>query len=176
MELIAAFIVAWVIYQVLALAVGTMPIVSVVSDSMYHGPSCPSNGVCLNNGLLCGVRITGPKSFDDYWSMCGSYYENNSITKSEFFNFLAPNGLSRGDILFVVKPENLKAGDILIYQGPQFTIVHRLVGETAEGYIIKGDNNRVPDAIVPKRAIMGKVVFAVPLLGYPRFLLHLVGI
>jgi hypothetical protein len=154
-ELATAFIIAWIIYQLLALIVGTMPIVSVVSDSMYH-----------------------TSSFDNWWANSGQFYLDRNVTREQFSDFLAPNGLSRGDILFVMRPDNLKPGDIVIYQrtGSSFTIVHRYIGESDGNYVIKGDNNKVADAPVPKQLVMGKVVFAVPLLGYPRFILHLVGI
>jgi hypothetical protein len=56
------------------------------------------------------------------------------------------------------------------------SIVHRLVGTQGDSYIIKGDNNYIADAPVAKNQVVGKVVFAVPLLGYPRFLLFAFGI
>lgn len=87
--------------------------------------------------------------------------------------------LHRGDLLFVTKPDDLKVDNIVIYQRPEvhFTIVHRIIKEVDGGYIIKGDNNPVPDkGIVQKSQILGKVNVAVPLLGYPRLALYTLGI
>ncbi len=125
LEIVFAFIIAWIFYQGLAFATGTsMPIVSVVSESMEPV-------------------------------------------------------LHRGDLVFVIKPNDLEVGDIVIYQkqGSQFTIIHRIIEKKEDGYIIKGDNNPSPDAgIVKHQQINGKVLFAVPLLGYPRLALYAVGI
>ena len=87
--------------------------------------------------------------------------------------------LHRGDLLFVVGPKNLGVGDIIIYDRPEvsYTIVHRINASTENGYIIKGDNNPVPDAgYVQEYQIKGRVVFAMPLLGYPRLALNVIGI
>ena len=170
-EVIAAFFIAWLAYQVISAVAGTpLPIVSVVSDSMYHGPN--------NYGTMCGTTPGAVSGFEDYWSICGGYYDNIGITGDEFRRFTNPNGLSRGDLLFVMRPDNPRTGDILIYRksGSDFTIVHRLI-ETNDGfYITKGENNNVADPPVAKNYVVGKVVFAVPILGYPRLLLHLIGI
>ncbi len=124
-EILVAFLVAWIFYQGLAFATGTsMPIVSVVSDSMEPI-------------------------------------------------------LHRGDLLFVTGAGDFQVNDIVIYQRSdvQYTIVHRIIEVQEDGYIIKGDNNPVPDSgIVKKEQIIGKVLFAVPLLGYPRLALYFVGI
>jgi len=87
--------------------------------------------------------------------------------------------LHRGDLLLVVNPEEPKINDIVIYKrlDTGMIIVHRIVGMENDEYIIKGDNNKFPDSPNVKREqILGKVVFAVPLLGYPRLLLGLFGI
>mgnify|MGYP001590130163 CR=1 FL=1 len=87
--------------------------------------------------------------------------------------------LHRGDLVFVIKANDLKVGDIVIYQkaGDQFTIIHRIIEKREDGYIIKGDNNHGPDSgVVKPHQINGKVLFAVPLLGYPRLALYAVGI
>jgi signal peptidase I len=155
-ELIAAFIIAWIVYHALAFVIGTsMPIVSVVSDSMYH-----------------------TSHFDQWWTENEQHYVQYNITKEQFQNFSSPNGLSRGDLLLVVRADEPEKGDILIYNklGSTFTIVHRLVGAGEEAYIIKGDHNIQADAPVLKEYVVGKVLFAVPLLGYPRLALHAIGV
>ena len=156
LEIIGAFVIAWIAYQVIAAVAGTpLPIVSVVSDSMYH-----------------------TNYFDKWWNNTNGYYIKIGITKEQFMGFTAPNGLSRGDLLFVIKPDNLKTGDILIYNkfSSDFTIVHRLIEIQKDFYTVKGDNNPVPDPPVAKQYVVGKVVFTMPILGYPRLILHMVGI
>ena len=82
--------------------------------------------------------------------------------------------LYRGDLIILVAPNNLNVKDVVIYHRPELseTIIHRIIEEKDGGYIIKGDNNQVADpGIVKKEQILGKVIYAVPLLGYPRVLL-----
>ncbi len=89
--------------------------------------------------------------------------------------------LHRGDLLVVtgMATADYSIGDIVIYQRPEvsYTIVHRIIEKTEEGLIIKGDNNAGPDpGHVQPSQILGKVEFAIPLLGYPRLALHALGI
>ena len=149
LEIFAAFFAAWLGYQFLAIVAGTpLPVVSVVSDSMYH-----------QNG-----------GFDEWWKTREEFYAGAGISKDAFAHFPFRNGLSRGDLLFVVNaaPE---IGDVIIYNRNSISIVHRLVSEGGDTYVTKGDNNLAADQPVAKREIHGKVVLAVPLLGYPRYLL-----
>ncbi len=152
-EIVAAFAVAWLFYQGLAFAVGTnLPIVSVVSDSMYH---------------------TG--EFDHWWRGHGSFYEQLGISKDEFKRFTLPNGMSKGDLLLVTKADNIKVGDIVLYSR-DVTIVHRIISITNNGFVTKGDNNLVSDPEISRQQVVGKVIADVPVLGYPRLLLFAVGI
>lgn len=155
-EIVFAFAVAWLGYQALALATGTpLPIVAVVSDSMYHQQP----------------------HYDDWWVMRAGFYGDIGITKEEFQDFPFRNGLSRGDLLLVVG-QTPNVGDVIIYDRPGqgYTIVHRLVSTTNGEYITKGDNNLAADSPIAKNQIRGKVVAAVPLLGYPRFVLFAFGV
>jgi len=155
-EIILAVFAAWLFYQGMSFALGTpMPIVSVVSWSMYHD-----------------------HSFDNWWDGRATYYQPIGINKTDFESFPMANGLSRGDLL-VVSKSNYKVGDVVIYgrSDVQYTIVHRIVAEKDGGFLIKGDNNAVPDpGVVRKEQILGKVNVAVPILGYPRLVLYAVGI
>lgn len=163
-EILTAFVAAFVFYQLLAFATGTsMPIVSVVSQSMYHNSPYPS------------------ASFDQWWSEKSSFYLSSIISKELFKTFPNPNGLSRGDLLLVIM-EKPRVGDIVIFQVdvPPYTIVHRVLKINADGTLeTKGDANSGQNSYehnIPLGRIVGKVVFAVPLLGYPRLALHAVGI
>ena len=170
-EFILAFVAAWIIYQLLALVTGSaLPVVSIVSDSMYHGPN--------NNSYMCSIKVDRPHTLGEFWEKCSGDYVQYNITKDQFRSFIAPSGMSRGDLLLVVRDDHPSIGSVLIYQraGSSFTIVHRLVAVGDSYYIVKGDNNKIADPHVPKNAIIGRVVLAVPVLGYPRLLLHMVGI
>jgi signal peptidase len=82
--------------------------------------------------------------------------------------------LHRGDLVFAVGEPNPKTGDIIVYNRADFkyTIIHRVIAVTDQGYILKGDNNPGPDpGFANKNQFIGKAVFAVPLLGYPRLAL-----
>ncbi len=156
LEIAGAFVVAFLFYQFLILATGTqLPIVSVVSDSMYH-----------------------KSGFENWWAESGQYYEGAGIGREEFLQYKNFNGLSRGDLLAVLRPDNLGIGDIVIYQRDRngITIVHRVVRIDGDTLVTKGDNNAGPDQPILRPDIQGKVLFAVPVLGYPRFALHLVGV
>jgi signal peptidase len=92
---------------------------------------------------------------------------------------MLPN-LHNGDLAFAYNTDDLKVGDIVTYEqlGEKFTIVHRIMEIKGDGYVIKGDNNPIPDPLTVKRdQIYGKVAFVVPLLGYPRLIVyHVLGV
>jgi len=124
LEIIFAFIAAYLFYQFLILIMGTsVPVVSVASGSMI------------------------PKLYP-------------------------------GDIVIATKPEKLNIGDIIIYHAncyalPNEDIIHRIIGFEDEKIITKGDNNLVKDPCpVEKNQVKGKVIFTIPLLGWPKLLLY----
>ncbi|MDI6721425.1 MAG: signal peptidase I [Candidatus Aenigmarchaeota archaeon] len=152
LEIIIAFIVAWLFYQGLAVVTGTkMPIVSVVSDSMLH-----------------------TEKFDNWWGSKSAYYSDLEISREDFKKFPVPRGLSCGDLLFITRDDNPRIGDVVIYSRPgsDYTIVHRIVDRSDNIYITKGDNNAAPDAPISNSQLQGRMVFAMPLLGSPRLALY----
>jgi len=154
-EIILAFVVAFLIYQAVAFGTGTpMPIVSVVSHSMYHD-----------------------QPFDAWWQENSQFYLSQNITIEDFQGFPMNNGLSRGDLLFVVNDDAPQIGDVIIYNKfTGFTIVHRIIDIEGDTIITKGDNNRIQDTPVHKSQVVGKAVVSIPLLGYPRLALFAIGI
>lgn len=94
---------------------------------------------------------------------------------------MIPN-LYPGDLVFAVEAKDLKIGDIIIYQAncyalPKRDIIHRVIKFENGKIITKGDNNQVEDPCpVEKSQIKGKVLFAIPLLGWPRLILSYAGI
>lgn len=68
---------------------------------------------------------------------------------------------------------DIKVNDIVTYKDNEGVIItHRIIEETDEGYITKGDNNNVNDAdILKEDNIIGEVKFSIPKIGYVMNLL-----
>jgi hypothetical protein len=169
-----AFIVAWLLYQAISFAFGTStPITSVVSESMKHG----------NN-------------FDNWWNNNENMYREYGITKSDFEKYQFKNGLNIGDMMVVmsVQDSQIKQGDVIVYKKTDpscfrnsitlgSNIIHRVVKIENGNVFTKGDNgytNKNVDIAIDgspcASKIEGKAVLALPLLGYPRLLLFMIGI
>jgi len=85
-----------------------------------------------------------------------------------------------GDIVFVhaIGGSDIRVGDIVAYvmEGKQI-VVHRVIYIGPEGIRTKGDANPDPDPfIVNYREILGKVVLAIPKLGYIAIILQTGGL
>jgi len=186
-NLVVAFVVIkYALYPVLGLLFGTsFPIVAVISESMEHG---------LSNNLICGQQFEEMKeSFDNYWDLCGYWYEGKGITKEQFESFPFQNGFNKGDVIILwrASPQNLDVGDILVFQAdrPQ-PIIHRVVKSVQDNekvyYQTKGDHNRdsiqqpLEEHQISEERILGKGVIRIPYLGWVKILfvdaLSLVGI
>ena len=63
---------------------------------------------------------------------------------------------------------NIKINDIVTFKNEEGAIItHRIISQTNEGYITKGDNNNVEDAgNLKEDSIIGKVKFSIPKVGY----------
>ncbi|MEM3505665.1 MAG: signal peptidase I [Archaeoglobaceae archaeon] len=72
--------------------------------------------------------------------------------------------LNKNDLVFInIFDRNFEPGDIVVFSSNGEWICHRIVKETAEGYITKGDKNIVTDQfggkeIVAKEKIVGKIL------------------
>ena len=166
---VAFFAIKFIVYPLLGLLFGTsFPIVAVISESMEHG---------LHNGILCGQRFESfPYSFDNYWNVCGYWYEDRGIDKEQFQSFPFQDGFDKGDVIILWRANNLKVGDILVFQAdrPQ-PIIHRIVHIGEEdgkpSYQTKGDHNiqSYPfESDITPDALFGKAVFRIPYLGYVK--------
>lgn len=71
------------------------------------------------------------------------------------------------DDLIVVHEEPAYAvGDVITYESGRSVITHRIIEETPEGFITKGDNNNTQDReAVPQDAVVGKVRWVIPGVG-----------
>ena len=180
--------VKFIFFPILALITGTLlPLAGVESSSMDHQIVRDD----FNILRLCGNRYTKEEkqyiNFDKYWDSCGSWYEDNEITKEEFSNFPLKNGFRRGDIIIAYGRFEPEVGDIIIFKpNPTSTaprpIIHRIVKiEGNEEKIIqtKGDHNagqltisnniyKTDEINIYEDQIIGKAILKVPYLGWPK--------
>jgi signal peptidase len=96
------------------------------------------------------------------------------------------NGISmepayeRGDLAIIqrnVDPATLAVGDVVQFDDPSGRpVVHRIIAienqATGPIFTTQGDNNPRPDGALSAEAINGKVVFLVPILGWPAIWLR----
>ena len=174
-NLVVAFIVIrYAVYPILGLVLGTsFPIVAVISESMEHG---------LDKGRLCGADLPEfHDSFDNYWRICGSWYDNRDISKEQFMKFPIRNGFDKGDVIILWRADKVDVGDILVFQGnrPQ-PIIHRVVkvwdNEGVTYYQTKGDHNSnsignpLHEREIHPDRVYGKAILRVPYLGWVKIL------
>ena len=83
--------------------------------------------------------------------------------------------INAGDVVIAVPPDRKspEIGDVVVYTGKKFDgttvapFAHRIIGgDSANGFVVKGDNNPEADVQKPKVAdIEAVVLFTIPLLG-----------
>ena len=74
--------------------------------------------------------------------------------------------ISSGDLLIVTEREGYAVEDIVVYQDGRMAVTHRIISISGDEVITKGDANNAPDDPITMSQIKGKVLFAIPLLGY----------
>ncbi|MDO8657056.1 MAG: signal peptidase I, partial [Nanoarchaeota archaeon] len=174
--IVAFLVIRFVVYPLLGIVLGTgFPIVAVVSESMEQG---------LHQGIICGQQFDKFKeSFDNYWDVCGKWYEEHGISKEQFQQFPFQHGFRKGDVIILwrANAENIKLGDILVFQGnrPQ-PIIHRVVKIWQENgnsyYHTKGDHNgasidgSMGETQIGEERVLGKGLFRIPYLGWVKIL------
>ncbi|MFH1276682.1 MAG: signal peptidase I [Candidatus Woesearchaeota archaeon] len=174
--IVAFLVIRFLLYPLLGLVLGTsFPIVAVVSESMEHG---------LHDELLCGQQfLEYQESYDNYWEVCGNWYEEIGISKEQFKKFSFNDGFNKGDVILLwrANKDNIKVGDILVFQStkPQ-PIIHRAVKIWEEDsqtfYQTKGDHNS--DSIqgdfgetkINENRVYGKGLLRIPYLGWIKIL------
>jgi hypothetical protein len=174
-----------IFFPTLSLIMGTsLPLAGIESSSMDH--QIVKNGISKLS--LCDKTYTKENkehiSFDEYWEVCGEWYESNkNITKKEFSNFWLKNGFRKGDIIIVWGRFTPKIGDVIIFKpgagsiAPR-PIIHRIV-DIDENKIIqtKGDHNegqltgsnnayRTDETNIHEDQIIGKAIIKIPYLGW----------
>jgi signal peptidase I len=75
--------------------------------------------------------------------------------------------ITNGDFVLIHKQASYAVGDVVVYRAAGLNVIHRIVGGSgAEGYTVKGDNNRGVDPWTPTNSqIMGKAWIQIPGLG-----------
>lgn len=177
LNIVIAFVVIYfIVYPLIGAVFGTsFPIVAVLSESMEHG---------LYDDKLCEQRLAEfRESFDNYWDVCGSWYEERGISKEQFRDFPLSDGFNKGDVIIVWRAErtNLEIGDVLIFNGNrQQPIIHRIVAITEENgnifYQTKGDHNSnsiespLEETRIGEERIFGQGILRLPYFGWVKIL------
>ncbi|MBW3021235.1 signal peptidase I [Candidatus Woesearchaeota archaeon] len=180
---LAFVIIKFLIYPALGFTLGTThPIVAVVSGSMEHKstPICleyESNLNPLSNCRkyskdkfgICGQVLENKDKYniDEFWDICGSWYQENNISKEDFENFRFKNGFNKGDVIILQSKKNVDVGDVIVfwsnYRNP---IIHRVVEVNNNMYNTKGDHNSREDGFSENESVIGKALFRIPYLGW----------
>jgi len=159
----------------LGLIFGTsLPLAIVESSSMDHH-ALGTSGINTNSYEICGKNLEagGFLSLDEYWSECGSWYEDKpEITKDEFSDFSFTNGFRKGDlmIIFGKNKEDIKLGDVIIFEaGRAHPIIHRVI--SLDPLMTKGDHNS--DQLPEERGIsesqtIGVAKARIPYVGWVK--------
>jgi hypothetical protein len=170
--LVLGFIIAYSLNLFLGYALNTQtPVVAVFSCSMEHNDY--NSWFCkIKENEVCGKDMSGydPTNFDDYWKLCGSWYETQNISKNKFESFPFTDGLEVGDMIIVLNTNDFKVGDIIIFDTDfrKYPIIHRIYADGSK-ILTKGDNNSGPDSF-EKTKIHGKAILKIPLLGWVKIL------
>ena len=81
-----------------------------------------------------------------------------------------------GDLVIVAAADDYRIGQIAAYRDRvhELVVLHRVIGRTPAGYVLRGDNNQSVDAVQPQPADMiGRAVLHVPGAGtWLRRLMH----
>jgi signal peptidase I len=183
--IIIYLLVKFVFFPLLSLIMGTsLPLAGVESSSMDHQIVQDD----FRRLTLCG-NIYSPEekqhiNFDEYWSACGSWYEERNLTKQEFNAFSLKNGFRKGDIIIVWGRFKPKVGDVIIFKPNQDStaprpIIHRIV-KIEDGIMqTKGDHNEkqlvasnniynTDETNIRENQIVGKAILKIPYLGWPK--------
>ncbi len=173
--ILAFVLIKFIVFPFLGFVLNTpYPVVAVVSGSMDHRD---------DSGTICGNQVADYRNnLDNYWKICGKWYEANDITKDEFEEFPFKNGFAKGNVivLFGEGPEEINVGDVIVFQKKSpVPIIHRVVAKWKENdkwhFRTKGDHNQdvfegIGESEIPEEAVAGKAVLRVPIIGYVKIM------
>ena len=82
--------------------------------------------------------------------------------------------IESGTFVIIKQEQEYFLGDIIAFVNEDNkNVVHRIIEQTDEGFITKGDNNRRNDpGIIPPGEVIGRSVFVIPYAGYTSLFLQ----
>lgn len=70
------------------------------------------------------------------------------------------------DMVVIHGQKSYSVGDVITFERRDSIVTHRIVGETDEGFITKGDaNNAVDEDVVSMDQVVGRVILVIPKIG-----------
>jgi signal peptidase I len=180
--IIIFLLVKFVIFPMFGLVFGTsLPFVIIESGSMEHKIVGQDNAVSPS---ICGFPFDESKDissdFNQYWSICGPWYEEHNITGSDFENWHFMKGMNKGDIIIVkgLKNQDYGVGDVIIFSrgaGYSTPIIHRIIAVNeingTKVFSTKGDHNggqHPYEQEISEDQVIGKAVGRIPKLGWVK--------
>lgn len=168
---IVFIVVKFIFLPGLGLIFGTaLPLAIVESSSMEHYSISGTNPNC-NGYDICG-NCENTKNFfnkDNYWTTCGTWYEQNTnVTKEQFNNFRLSNGFRKGDLMIIYGKKTVEIGDIIVFNaGTNHPIIHRVI--SLNPIQTKGDHNPSQLSVetnIQENQIIGTALAKVPYIGW----------
>lgn len=181
--LIIFIAIKFIFFPTLSFIMGTsLPLAGVESSSMDHQIIKDDSG----RYNLCGREFDSSEdeyiNFNEYWTICGEWYQDIGIEKESFNKFSLKNGFRKGDIIIVWGRFTPKIGDVIIFRpniestAPR-PIVHRIVDIENEIIQTKGDHNerqltktnnlfRTDETKIHQDQVVGKAIIKIPYLGW----------
>lgn len=199
-NLVLAFIIIkFLFYPALGFALATdHPVVAVMSESMQHTshPLCLAQtsagwgqrcvGDMATTYEICGHQVDAARRFrlDEFWKICGPWYEQRNITLDQWRGFGFSSGFNKGDVmvLYGTPVEKLEVGHVIVFTSRSGRpIIHRIVGiDIVDGqrvFMTKGDRNsdmirsqELDEMNISQDAYIGRAVIRLPLIGWVKIL------
>lgn len=181
-----------IFFPTLSLVTGsTLPLAGVESSSMDHQIVKDDYKRLTLCDKIYSYSEKQHINFDEYWEVCGSWYEKEDISKEIFSNFPLKNGFRKGDIIIVWGRFTPKIGDIIIFKpNPESKaprpIIHRIVSienkNNEKIFQTKGDHNpnqliasnniyNTDETTIKQEQIIGKAILKIPYLGWFKIII-----
>lgn len=74
--------------------------------------------------------------------------------------------IQTGSLVYVYDTDDYTEGDIITFVEQGETVTHRIVDDTPEGFVTKGETQAVDSWRIQKDQIRGEYLFSLPLYGY----------
>ena len=74
--------------------------------------------------------------------------------------------IQTGSLVYVHESGDYEEGDIITFTVGEETVTHRIVGESPEGFVTKGETQSADSWRIEPRQIHGEYLWSIPLYGY----------